>query len=615
MQFLGVKMNRINISRKFTVLLSVILILLVILILSACGGGGGENSSAPISISGAVQKGPFIIGTPVLVNKLDKYGNPSESTVITEIEDSIGSFSFKIDGNAPVQIISNGYYFSELTGQISSGTLTLKAIYNASDENQQVAYVNILTHLINNRVLKLIRTGEVELSIAISQAQSELISSLSNVLPIDNIPNFSALSVYNINPDNSVGNAYLLALSTAFYKYAETKAYGQNTSADAQLSLILNQISTDFGDDGLIQQTGFIDDLTSALRKLNPLEITENLTQRSLIDFSEPLNIPDITGFFGLCAGAADCMWSAHAPMPVPTRGHASAVHQNKIYIFGGTTPNDYANEYDIDPVSTAFTGVYEYDPTTNQWSQKQAMPVGLYDLTAHTVGNKIYVFGGYGDGGFINSVMEFDPVNNQWAMKTPMPTYRYIFMSEAINGKVYVLGGQGTIDNGPWESGKPWEYKSHVEIYDPATDTWTTGTSAPSNVASGASCSIIDEIYVLGGSTSSTSETNTYVYNTTDDSWTAKSPASVARNGHTCVSIGSNFYLMGGRNSQGTLDTFEIYSTEMDSWQETSFLPTARHWFSANSIDSKIYIFGGAVEGSSTLLNSVEEIDTSMIQ
>lgn len=600
-------MKGLNISSKFTVLLS------VILVLTACGGS--ENSSAPITISGAVQKGPFIVGTPVLVNKLDKYGNASESTVLTEIEDSIGSFSFEIEGNAPVQVISNGYYFSELTGQISSGTLTLKAIYNASGENKQVAYVNILTHLINDRVLELIKTGEVELSAAISQAQSELISALNNVLSVDNIPNFSALSVYNINPDDSVGNAYLLALSTAFYKYAETKAYGKNTSADAQLSLILNQISVDFGADGLIQQTGFIGELTSALRKLNPIEITNNLIQRSLVDFSEPLDIPDITRFFGLCAGAADCMWSARAPMPLPTRGHASAVHQNKVYVFGGTTPNDYANEYDIEPVNTAFTGVYEYNPTTNQWSQKQPMPVGLYDLTAHTVGNKIYVFGGYGDGGFINSAMEFDPVNNSWAMRTPMPTFRYIFMSEVVNGKVYVIGGQGIIDDGPWESGKEWEYKSHVEIYDTATDTWAAGVSAPTNIASGASCSINDDIYILGGSTGSSSESYTYVYNATNDAWTVRSPASVARNGHTCVSIGSDFYLMGGRNSQSTLDVLEIYSTEMDSWREVSFLPTARNWFSANSISSKIFLFGGAAADSSTLLNSVEAIDTSKIQ
>jgi N-acetylneuraminic acid mutarotase len=455
----------------------------------------------------------------------------------------------------------------------------------------------------------------VTLQNAITQAQSELILALSSVVPIDNIPDFSALSVYNINPENDIGNAYLLALSTAFYKYAELKANDQDTSADAQLSLILNQIAVDFADDGIIEQPGFDEDLTEALRKLNPKAITDNLVQRSSIDFSDYIDIPDITRFFGLCAGAADCMWSSRAPMPAPTRGHASAVYQGKIYIFGGNTPDDYTNEYDFEPISTAYTGVYEYDPETNQWSQKQPMPIGLYDLTAHTIGDKIYIFGGYGDGGFINSVMQYDPVNNTWSQKTSMPTYRYIFMSEVVDGKVFVIGGHGTIDDGPWESGKAWEYKSHVEIYNPETDSWSNGSSAPSNVAGGASCSINGNIYILGGYDAGNLESNTYVYNTATDIWSARSPASIARKGHSCVTIGNNFYLMGGNNSQEVLDTLEVYSTEMDQWNAITYLPTARYSFSANPIGSSIYIFGGVGSDFNTQINSVEVLDTLMME
>lgn len=595
-----------------------------VLLLAACGGGQDSHSptqsNSTISINGAVQKGPFIVGTPVFVNRLDEAGNASEATVITEIDDSVGSFSFTVSESGPVQIVSNGYYFSELTGQISSGTLTLKSIYNASNENSQIAYVNILTHLINDRVLELIKLGDINIDSAISQAQNELIAALNKVLPIESTPDFTALSVYDVNRDNSTGNAYLLALSTALYKYAEIKAEGQNTSADAQLSLILNLIAKDFEDDGQIQQTGFTDDLISALRKLNPKAITENLKNRSSIDFSEPLDIPDITVFFGLCAGSANCMWSSGAPMPTPTSGHASAVYNNKIYIFGGSSPDDYNPEYPLEPVSTAFTGVYEYDPESNQWSQKKAMPIGLYDLTAHTVDDKIYIFGGYGDGGFINSVMEYDPTTNNWAQKASMPTYRYTFMSEAVNGKVFIIGGQGTIDDGPWESGKPWEYKSHVEIYDPATDSWSNGTSAPLSLASAASCSINSEIYILGGYTGN-HELDTYVYDTDSHTWTARGPASVARNGHSCASIGNDFFVIGGRNhrisSPERLNVMERYSTDVDTWKDEGSIPTARYWFTSNLVGENIYIMGGyGGEGdTSGKLNSVEILDTSMIE
>ena len=317
-----------------------LLISLFALFATACEHANTDGKE--FEVSGAVQKGPFIVGTPVFVNRLDNKGVASENTVISEIEDSIGTFSFRVSEEGPVQIVANGYFFNELTGQISSGTLVLKAIYNASAENDQKAYVNILTHLINDRVLKLIETGDIQLSDAIETAQLELIGELNPVLPIENISNFNGLSVYNDNAKSELENAYLLALSTAFYKYAELKALNQDTSADAQLSLILNVVSDDFAEDGIIQTPNFINDLTNSLRMLNPVQIAENLKSRSLIDYSEPASVPDISRFFGLCAGDLECDWSSRAPMPVPTRGHASAVYQGSILVFGGTSPNDY---------------------------------------------------------------------------------------------------------------------------------------------------------------------------------------------------------------------------------------------------------------------------------
>ena len=183
------------------------------LALFGCGGGGGGGSDggtpttavpvsnnpppvspappAPVVVEGAVQKGPFIVGSTVLVNRLDSRGRSTTSTLLTEIDDSIGSFSFETDERGPVQIVATGYYFSELTGQISRGVLALKALYDVSDDARQVAHVNILTHLINDRVLKLIANGGVSLKQAISQAEGELIAAFSDALPIPNLHEFS----------------------------------------------------------------------------------------------------------------------------------------------------------------------------------------------------------------------------------------------------------------------------------------------------------------------------------------------------------------------------------------------------------------------------------------
>ncbi len=179
-----------------------ILSLVAVLLLGGCGGGGGSEARPPaatptpapppvVEVNGAVQKGPFLVGSTVLINLLDERGRSTPSTIVAEIDDSIGSFSFVTSQRGPVQLVASGYYFSELTGQVSSGVITLRALYEISDEQGQVAYVNILTHLINKRVLELFSGGNIELADAIAQAESELLTAFSSALPTSGIGTFS----------------------------------------------------------------------------------------------------------------------------------------------------------------------------------------------------------------------------------------------------------------------------------------------------------------------------------------------------------------------------------------------------------------------------------------
>ena len=208
----------------------------------------------------------------MLINRLDSRGRSTPSTLVAEIEDSVGSFSFETTERGPVQIIATGYYFSELTGQISDGQLTLKALYEVGTDARQIAHVNILTHLINDRVLELIADGEPTLREAIAQAEDEMVAALADALAISDLNEFSALSLYDsaTTQNNTLGNAYLLALSTGFYKYAKTKAQEFGTATDAELTLVLNRISDDLADDGRLQPGPFIGEFVTAIRQLEP---------------------------------------------------------------------------------------------------------------------------------------------------------------------------------------------------------------------------------------------------------------------------------------------------------------------------------------------------------
>lgn len=589
-------------------------VFLAAFMLVACGSDGTSvQSTETINISGAVQKGPFIVGTPVFVNKLDKYGNASESVVITDVQDSIGSFSFNISETGPVQIVSNGYYFSELTGQISSGTLTLKAIYDASAGSSQVAYVNILTHLINNRVLELIKPGDMAVSDAISQAQTELIAALNDVLPVDTLPDFNVLSVYNLDSQNAAGNSYLLALSTSLYKYAEIKSEGQNTSADAQLSLVLNQIAQDFSADGLIQQQGFIEELTVALRRLNPAEITDNLKQRSSIDFSQPFDVPDITSFFGLCAGAAECAWSSRAPTPIPFSQHSAAVYNGKIYVFGGSGTNGVSSL------------VYFYDPETNEWSQVSSMPLGVRSATASISGNKIYIIGGFAgydviNGYFRNEVQIYDPENDTWSFGTSMPSFRYAHTSTVVGNSIYVIGGHGAADGGPWTGpGTIYQSSDRTEIYDTLTDSWSAGQAAPMTVSSSTACEIGGTIYMIGGYEEYFNYTDVLAYDSYTDTWSRVSPIMENQSGHSCLSLGDSIVIFGGKTGDASvnnaLESIETYTSTQDTWSKSDlYLPTARYWHTTSLLDNKAYFIGGITGSNWEKVDAVEVLDLTYL-
>jgi hypothetical protein len=585
-----------------------------------CSGGGGSDASVPtgppaaaptpMSVAGTVQKGPFVVGSTVLINRLDSRGGSTPSTLLAEIEDSIGSFSFKTSESGPVQIVASGYYFSELTGQISTGVLTLKALYDVSDDARQKAHVNILTHLINDRVLELISDGDRTLEAAIRQAEDELVTALSDALVIPDLNEFSALSLYDSSDteNNALGNAYLLALSTGFYKYAETKAREFGTATDAELTLTLNRFSDDLADDGRLDPSPFIREFVTAIRSLSPTTIATNLRSRSLVDYPQGLGIPDISIFLSLCAGNFDCAWSAGAPMPSPSAGHLTAVLGEKAYVFGGFNP----------PAPCCNQEAHAYDPVANKWTPARSMPVGAREAAAHTLGDKIYVAIGMSPLLQVqNGLYAYDPASDQWTTRAARPTYRTRFASATLNGLLYVFGGYGAAGNGPGGFADG-ELKSHVEVYDPTTNSWSTGTPMPMALSGAQTCVFGNDIYLFGGSSAGNAqERSILTYNTVTNTWSAKSPMPTTRVDFSCVAVDGAAYLVGGSGytpSYALMGTIERYDPFVETWTSPARLQTPRASLSAISIGHRLFTFGGMSPNPGPGTDVVEILDLAQL-
>jgi hypothetical protein len=267
--------------------------------LVACGGGGGGDEiigtgDNPQTVEAAAYKGPFIIGSNVTVNILTESGQATDSTIITSTTDDLGSFSFDLNNPSLVLIKVDGYHFNEIRGVLSNGPITLNAIYDTNDSNR--VFVNILTHLISSRVSRLIQTGSGS-SVAIDQAQTELVNALSNIVSVNNIPDFSQLSVFNVDGTNSNGNAYLLALSAIVYQYADLEVGGDSSLLSGKLAETLNTLASDLADNGLVDNVGLLSGLVNTVGTINPNDVINNLTARSIAVNGTAIDVPDINLF------------------------------------------------------------------------------------------------------------------------------------------------------------------------------------------------------------------------------------------------------------------------------------------------------------------------------
>jgi N-acetylneuraminic acid mutarotase len=215
--------------------------------------------------------------------------------------------------------------------------------------------------------------------------------------------------------------------------------------------------------------------------------------------------------------------WSNKKAMPTPRTNFGIAVVENKIYVIGGETGEGYVS-----------TGVNEvYDPATDSWETKTSMPTPRSALEANVVDGKIYLVGGTQN---VNEV--YDPATDAWETKSSMPTGVRYYASAVVNNKIYFIGGaiNGTLN----------------QIYDPETDTWSFGASLPVGVdsaAAGATTGTMapQKIYVIGGKQNLDAVNFNQVYDPETDTWSTGEPLPTRRFGLGVAVVNDSLYAIGG--------------------------------------------------------------------
>jgi N-acetylneuraminic acid mutarotase len=293
--------------------------------------------------------------------------------------------------------------------------------------------------------------------------------------------------------------------------------------------------------------------------------------------------------------------WSTAAPMPTKRTEVAAATLGEKIYVVGGFEKPSLGNvlNFAITP------SVEMYDPATGRWTSKAPMPVGLHHVGIGVAGGRLYIIGGYSKSGLsvwnpVATVYAYDQTTDSWTERASMPTARGALSVTEHDGKLYAIGGYDRKAN-----------NAQVEAYDPLHNVWTTAAPMPTPRDHLAAATIAGKIYAIGGRLDGDYSRNLAVterYDPVNDRWTRVADLPTARSGITAAVIEGKIYVMGGEGAAGTFNENEVYDPVRDIWQRMAPMPTARHGLGSAVVQGRIYVISGGPTpgGSFSDLNEV---------
>lgn len=189
----------------------------------------------------------------------------------------------------------------------------------------------------------------------------------------------------------------------------------------------------------------------------------------------------------------------------------------------------------------------------------------------------------------------EITPTPGSWATMAAMPTARQGAVAGVIAGKLYVAGGSG----GTASDYYPYPRFRALEVYDPATGTWTIKAPMPIGVNGGAAVGVIGErLYVAGGAASADAgneQAAVQMYDPVTDAWAFKAPMPVANSGMAFGVIEGKLYVTGGSRNDNDR-ALRVYDPVADTWVERAPVPDDMvAGMAAGVIDGKLYVAGGS--------------------
>jgi N-acetylneuraminic acid mutarotase len=295
-------------------------------------------------------------------------------------------------------------------------------------------------------------------------------------------------------------------------------------------------------------------------------------------------------------AALADGYWRQSTELLDARAGLAAVELDGRVYAAGGSGLTQPNNTVEV------------YDPSTLQWRDNTALPRGLERFGFAAVNGRLYAAGGYAaseetrmnsaDLGEYQrpefeplrpsaSVWSLDPDEGIWQRETAMPGPKASFQLVALGGQLYALGGEDGADG--------------VFVFDPVARNWAV-MSAPAEISRRGAAAVVlnDLIYFMGGVDDGAVTGRVDIFDPATESWTIGPALPGPRAGHAAAVLNGEIHVLGGRGERlsTTLSSHVRLDHATGEWVEEPALQSPRTDAAAVAINDELMVIGGGAGG-----------------
>jgi N-acetylneuraminic acid mutarotase len=263
--------------------------------------------------------------------------------------------------------------------------------------------------------------------------------------------------------------------------------------------------------------------------------------------------------------------WQTVASTALPRSEGMGAVVNGKLYLFGGY-------------IDTTFKPTQRgdvYDPATNRWTQVANLPFGVSHMGTTVVGDSMYFAGGYpatstNQTFSTRAVWQYNTLTNTFTNLPLLPAARGGGALVALGRELHFFGGS---DSSRRDAAQHWALD-----LDNLAAGWVTKASLPLATNHVAGAVVDGKIYSIGGQQNQDSaaiqRAEVQMYDPATNTWTARAPLPLARSHITSATLIRNgqIIVLGGLGpGNRVINRVDSYNPVTNTWTQLTSLPNNR--------------------------------------